>query len=201
MPAFGSPLSMATHRSMPRRAVPTAAGCTATSWPRTFSASDNTARKNPPPGDGGGWLFLKPNVWRLLLYRREFLFQGVQSHGADNQLGADHIARRAVDAERVGELHILVDRGLDLVAVHVLVDPRHVEAGVFGGGKRVRLVGRAASAQELLVEFDVFLAGRILHARRDRDMRGFDRTFAQDRKFLEHESDVRVGLQERQHVG
>src|ERR1700689_2025652 len=147
MPVSGLRCLTATRRSLPRRAAPTAAGCIATIWP-------NNGTKKPSPGAGGGRLFRIQTVWRLLLCRRELLFQGIESHGADNQLGADDIARCTADAERVGKLHILVDRDLDLVAVHILLDPRHVEARVFGSRKRVRLVGRAAAAQQLLVEVD-----------------------------------------------
>src|SRR5580704_12889379 len=126
MPAFGWRPVTVTRRSMPRRAVPTAAGCTATIWP-------NSSTKNPPPETGEGDQSGRRRSKILLPRRGDFFLQGVEPNGAHHQFGADHIARRAADAERVGELHILVDRGLDLVAVHILLDPRHVEAGIFGG--------------------------------------------------------------------
>ncbi len=127
--------------------------------------------------------------------------QLVEPDRADDDFVADHVARRAVDAERVGKLHVLVDRRLHLVAVHVLFDARHVEADFLGDGERARLVGRAAAAEELLVELDVFLAGRILHARGDRDVGGLDRALAEHREFLEHEFEIRIGAQEAHHVG
>ena len=46
-----------------------------------------------------------------------------------------------------------------------------------------------------------FFAGGVLHARRDRDAGGFDRAFAQNRKFLEHEFQIGIGLQQLEHVG
>jgi hypothetical protein len=58
-----------------------------------------------------------------------------------------------------------------------------------------------ATAQKLLVEFDVLLAGAVLHARRDRDASGFDRPFSEHRKFLEHEFQVAVGFYQIEHVG
>ena len=51
------------------------------------------------------------------------------------------------------------------------------------------------------MEFEVFLAARILHPRRDRDMGGLNRAFAENRKFLEHEPEIGLRLQEIEHVG
>src|SRR5580692_1749421 len=151
MPASGWQPVTVTPRSMPRRAVPTAVGCTATIWP-------NNSTKKPPPETGEGDQSGRRRRKILLPRRRDFLLQRVEADGAHHQFGADHIARRAADAEGVGELHVLVDGGLDFVAVHILLDPRHVEAGVLGGRERVRLVGRTAAAKKLLMEFDVLLA-------------------------------------------
>src|SRR5262249_26286120 len=66
--------------------------------------------------------------------------------------------------------------------------------------ERARLVGLAAAAEKLLVKFHVLLAARVLHARGDCDVGGFDRSFAENRKFLEHELEIWIGLQEIEHV-
>ena len=99
----------------------------------------------------------KPN--RYLRSAASLLLQAVDADRADHDFIADHIAWGAADAERVGELHALIDRLFHLVAVHVLLDARHVEADFLGDRERARLVGRAAAAQQLLVKFDVLLAG------------------------------------------
>src|SRR5262245_54250820 len=46
----------------------------------------------------------------------------------DHRLVADHIARRAVEPHRLGDLEALGQRGLHLLARHVLLEARHVEA-------------------------------------------------------------------------
>ena len=46
-----------------------------------------------------------------------------------------------------------------------------------------------------------FLPVGILHAHRDRDLRGFDRACAQHRKFLEHDFQLGIGFHQLQHVG
>src|SRR5260221_9004685 len=43
---------------------------------------------------------------------------------------------------------------------------------LFRSGHRARLVGRAAAAEQFLVEIEIFLAARILHAHGDRDLGG-----------------------------
>ena len=50
------------------------------------------------------------------------------------------------------------------------------------------------------MKFDVLLAGGVLHPRRDRDAGGFDRAFAEHRKFLEHELQIAVVLDQVEHV-
>ena len=66
---------------------------------------------------------------------------------------------------------------LDFGAREILFDLRHVEAGFLGRGHRARLVGLTAAAEQLLVEVEIFLAGRILHAHGDRDLGGLDRAW------------------------
>ena len=94
----------------------------------------------------------------LIPHGLDLLFQFVEPDGAHHHLVADHVGRRAADAERIGELHVLVDRRLHLVAVHVLLEAGHIETDLLGDGERARLVGRAAAAEELLVKLDVFLS-------------------------------------------
>ena len=65
----------------------------------------------------------------------------------------------------------------------------------------MRLVGLTAAAEQLLVELEVFLAGRVLHAHGHRDAGGLDRAFAEHRKFLEDEFEIGVGLEQLDHVG
>src|SRR5579862_3411453 len=65
----------------------------------------------------------------------DFLFQLVVPDSSDHELIADHVARCAVDAERVGKLQILGNRGFDFVAVHVLHETPHVEADLLGNSE------------------------------------------------------------------
>ena len=51
------------------------------------------------------------------------------------------------------------------------------------------------------MKVEIFLAGRILHAHGDRDLRGLDRALAQDREFLQHDLQFRIGLHQIEHVG
>src|SRR5689334_23892457 len=64
------------------------------------------------------------------------LLERVEADRADHHLGAHHIARRAVEAEGLGDPHVLLDRGAHLVARHVLLDARDVEPGLLGGRER-----------------------------------------------------------------
>src|SRR5712671_4705138 len=47
----------------------------------------------------------------------------IEADRADHDVVAHDVARRAVEAERVGELEVLFDGGFDIVARHVLLDP------------------------------------------------------------------------------
>src|SRR5262249_60029510 len=68
---------------------------------------------------------------RLAAARAVNLFpERVEADGADDDIAAHDVAGRAVEAERLGELEVLLDGGFDLVARHVLLDPRDVEADV-----------------------------------------------------------------------
>src|SRR5215831_20792439 len=95
----------------------------------------------------------------------DLLLERLEADRAHDHFFADHVARRAVEPERLGELPALLDRGEHLVAAHVLLDARHVEARLLGGLERARLVGLAAAAEQPLVEIEVLLA-LVLHAHR-----------------------------------
>src|SRR5271170_805072 len=88
----------------------------------------------------------------------DLVFQLINADGADHDLVADHVARRTADTERVGKLHVLVDRLLHLVAVHVLLEARHIETDFLGNGERARLIGFTAATEQLLVELAVLLS-------------------------------------------
>src|SRR5260370_39106326 len=95
---------------------------------------------------------------RLAAARAVDLFlERVQADRADEDIVAHDVAGRAVEAERLGELEVFLDRGLDLVARHVLLDPRDVETDLLGGRQCARQVRLAAPAQQLLIEFKIFL--------------------------------------------
>ena len=98
-------------------------------------------------------------------------------------------------------MHVLLERGLGLVAGHILFDARHVEADVFGDGERVGPVGRTPAAEQLLMELEVLFPGRVLHAHCDRDLRRLHRARSQHRKFLEHDAKLRILLHQVEHVG
>src|SRR6266540_5455378 len=93
-------------------------------------------------------------------------FERVDTDRADDDIGANHIARRAVEAERLGELEAFFEGGFDLVARHVLLQACHVESDVLRGCERARQVRLAASAEQLLMEFEIFLAALVLHTHR-----------------------------------
>src|ERR1700761_2982402 len=76
----------------------------------------------------------------------DLFLETVEADGADHDLLADHIARRAVHAHRFGELEVLLDGGPHLGALDVLLDLRGVETGFLGRLHRARLVSRAAAA-------------------------------------------------------
>src|SRR5688572_28808705 len=103
----------------------------------------------------------------------DLLPQHREADGPDHHVVVDDVAWRAVEPERLGELHAFLQGRLDLVALEVLLQPRHVEADFLGDGKRARLVDLAAPGEQLLVEFEILLAGLVLHPHRDRDLRRF----------------------------
>src|SRR6266516_2389490 len=76
----------------------------------------------------------------------DLLFQRRHAHRADDDFAADDIARRAVEPQRIGDMHVLLERGLGLVAGHVLFDARRIEADLLGDGERVGAVGLAPTA-------------------------------------------------------
>src|SRR5262249_2337236 len=124
----------------------------------------------------------------------------IETDRADHDVVAHHVARGAVEAERVGELEALFDGGFDLVARHVLLEPCDVEPCILRRGECARPVRLAAPAEQLLMEVEIFLAARVLHAHRRRDLRRLYRTLAEHREFLEHEFEAPVALDEIEHV-
>src|SRR6266481_8121458 len=72
----------------------------------------------------------KPSARRLAAAGEADLFlQAIEADGADHDLLADHIARRAVHAHVLGELEVFLQRRADLRARNILFQFRHVEAG------------------------------------------------------------------------
>src|SRR5215467_14283419 len=106
-------------------------------------------------------------------------------------------AARAVDLflERVQ-----ADRADEDIVAHDVAG-RAVEADVLGGRECACKVRLAAAAEQLLMEFEIFLAaGRVLHAHGRRNLRRLGRTLAQHRELLEHEFELAVVLHEIEHV-
>ena len=87
------------------------------------------------------------------------------------------------------------------VARHVLLQAVHVEPLILRRGERLLLAGRARTAEQFLMEGDVFLPAGILHAHRDRDTRGLQRTRSEDRELLEHDLQFRIVLQQSEQIG
>src|SRR6266567_8082352 len=108
--------------------------------------------------------------------RLDLLLQGLEPDGADQDLGPDHVARRAGEADGLGKLEVLFDRRLYFRALHVALKPRHVEADFLGHRERTHTVGPAAPAEQFLVEFEIFPSALVLHAHGGRDSRGLDRS-------------------------
>ncbi len=59
----------------------------------------------------------------------------------------------------------------------------------------------AAAAEQLLVEFEIFLAALVLHAHGDRDLGRFHRARSEHGEFLEHDLELGIVLHQREHVG
>src|SRR5262249_57325478 len=89
-----------------------------------------------------GWRLCGASAGRLAAAARgvDLVLERTEADGADHDVVADHVARRAVEAERLGELEALLDLRLDLVAGHVLLDARDVETHLLADGERARLV-------------------------------------------------------------
>src|SRR6476661_1049258 len=130
----------------------------------------------------------------------DLFLQRIEADRADHDVVADHITRRAIEAEGLGELEAFLQRGLDLRACQILVQAPHVEADVLGNRERTGLVRLTAPAQQLLVEFKVFLAALVLHVHGDRHLRRFHRAGSQDRKFLQHDLELGIVFHQREHV-
>src|ERR1700687_1043654 len=81
--------------------------------------------------------------------------QRIETDRADHHVITHHITRRAVEAERLGELEALFQREADLVARQVLFKSGHVHPDLLGDGERARLVDLTAAAEQLLMEVEV----------------------------------------------
>ncbi len=92
-----------------------------------------------------------------------------RAHGADHDLLAHHIGRRAVDAQQLGEAHVLGQHLLHLRRLHVALQARHVGADLAGDLEGAGAIGLAAAAEQLLVEFEVLGRGN-LHLQRYGDI-------------------------------
>src|SRR5690349_10134338 len=77
----------------------------------------------------------------------DFSLEFIEADGADNDIVADHVARRSIEAEGVRELEALFDLRADFIAVHVLFDLGSVESDVLGRCKGVGLVSLATAAE------------------------------------------------------
>src|SRR5216684_6417914 len=136
----------------------------------------------------------------LLSRGADLLLERRQADRADDNFGADDIARGAVEPQCLGDAHVLLERGLGFVAGHVLFDARHVEADLLGDRERMGPVGLASAAEQLLMELEILFAGRVLHAHRHRNLRRLHRARPQHRKFLEHDAKLRILLHQVEHV-
>src|SRR5690606_5218179 len=81
-------------------------------------------------------------------HRRDMPAQLVRAHRARHYVAADDVARRAVDAEGVGQLVAFDQRRPDLVALQVAVELRHVGARALGGLARLGAVHLAAGREQ-----------------------------------------------------
>src|SRR5690606_3615070 len=83
--------------------------------------------------------------------------------GARHDLVAHDIARRAVDPERVGQLVALDQRRLDLLALEIALELRHVRTRRLRGFPCLGAVRLAARCEQPLVEVEILLAVLVLH--------------------------------------
>src|SRR5579885_162314 len=138
---------------------------------------------------------------RLAATGRVDLFaQTIEADSADDDIVADDVTRRAVEAQRLGQLHVLVERLVDFGALHVLLQFVHVEPDLLGDCEGALAVDMAAAAEHLGVEFKVLLAGLVLHAHGDGDLGSRYRGRPEHREILEHYFQIWVRLQQRDHV-
>src|SRR5262245_6604961 len=130
----------------------------------------------------------------------DLLLERLEADRANHNIVADYVAWRAIKPERFGKLEAFLQGRLHFGARNVLVEPRHVEADVLGDGQGARLVRLAATPEHLLVEFEIFLAGLVLHPNRDRDLRRLHRARAEHGEFLQDDLEIGVVLEQREHV-
>ncbi len=79
--------------------------------------------------------------------RLDPLLQCGDPDGTENHFVTDDIGGGAVDAHGAGELHVLAERGADLIARGILLQPRDVEGLILGRGERLLLARRPGAAK------------------------------------------------------
>ena len=90
--------------------------------------------------------------------RLDPLLERGDADGAENHFVAQDIAWGSVDADGAREEPcVLTERSADLIARGILLEPSHVEALVFGRGKRLRFGRRPGVAEQFSMESeDIF---------------------------------------------
>src|SRR6266851_7510677 len=150
-----APVGVPLYRDLVRKGeadLPTAKRPAAKGRQRSEEVRREWPGSNVRPGPG-------VSARRLAATRVVDLFlEGLEADRADHHVGADHVARRAVHPERLGDLVALLERCLDLVARKVLLDAPDIETDLLGDRQRTCLVDRSAAAEQLLVELEIFLA-------------------------------------------
>jgi hypothetical protein len=141
---------------LPERESPTASRATR---PAAARAAPREAGGRPGASAGG---LAAAGLLTLALQRFE-------AHGADHDVVADHVARRAVEAEPLGELEAFLE-----ARARPLRSSCRARSGPRRGrppwhGERARAVDLAAAGEQLLVEVEILLAGLVLHAHGDAD--------------------------------
>src|SRR5262245_15389842 len=130
-----------------------------------------------------------------------YLFsQRFEANRADHDIVADHVAWGAAETERLGKFEALLQRRLYFRTRQIFFEPGHIETNVLGNRQRARLIGLAATAQQLLVKFEIFFAGLVLHADRHSDLRGLERAGTENREFLEDDLELWIVFHQREHV-
>src|SRR5208283_1319480 len=100
-----------------------------------------------------------------LVNRIDLVPELIVADRADDDILADDEGRRAIDLQRVSELHALVESGLDVGALHVLGEPVHVEPELLGDRERLSLADRPARRKQLRMERPELVARQLVAGR------------------------------------